>query len=206
MPYIYQITNLLNGKIYIGKTLHSIEKRWKEHCNDAYRERNINRPLYAAIRKYGPENFKIETLEEVDEQHLNEREVYWIEILGSFKNGYNATLGGDGKSYLDYDAIYSLYQEGLTIKDIAKTVGCSTDSVRGVLDRRQISQEERKKRGWESIQHQVAMLDKDTEEILKVFPSVTAAQVFLDKGSGGHIGAVCRGKRKTAYGYKWKYI
>ena len=26
-----------------------------------------------------------------------EREKYWIEYFGSFKNGYNATIGGDGK-------------------------------------------------------------------------------------------------------------
>ena len=31
---------------------------------------------------------------------LNEREKYWIEYYGSFKNGYNATLGGDGKAYI----------------------------------------------------------------------------------------------------------
>ena len=30
MPYIYKITNNLNGKIYIGKTSYTIEKRWKQ--------------------------------------------------------------------------------------------------------------------------------------------------------------------------------
>lgn len=40
MAYIYQITNDINQKIYIGKTECSIEKRFKEHCWDAFRERN----------------------------------------------------------------------------------------------------------------------------------------------------------------------
>ena len=31
MPYIYKIINNINGKIYIGKTNFTIEKRWKEH-------------------------------------------------------------------------------------------------------------------------------------------------------------------------------
>ena len=36
MAYIYKITNNVNGKIYIGKTEHSVEKRFKEHCSDAF--------------------------------------------------------------------------------------------------------------------------------------------------------------------------
>jgi predicted GIY-YIG superfamily endonuclease len=28
---IYKIENLINGKIYIGQSIH-IEKRWQEHC------------------------------------------------------------------------------------------------------------------------------------------------------------------------------
>ena len=41
--------------------------------------------------------------------------------------------------------------------------------------------------------------------ILQVFPSVEAANRYLGKQPNGHIAAVCRGKRQTAYGYKWKY-
>ena len=77
MAYIYQITNKINNKIYIGKTEFSIEKRFKEHCRDAFRERNEKRPLYAAIRKYGVENFEISLIEETE--HPEERETYWIE-------------------------------------------------------------------------------------------------------------------------------
>ena len=35
MAYIYKITNDINNKVYIGKTVKSIEKRWKEHCIDS---------------------------------------------------------------------------------------------------------------------------------------------------------------------------
>lgn len=47
------------------------------------------------MKEYGIENFFVETLEETEEPE--EREKYWIEYFGSFKNGYNATIGGDGK-------------------------------------------------------------------------------------------------------------
>ena len=101
MAYIYQIKNDINEKIYIGKTEFSIEKRFKEHCHDAFIERNEKRPLYAAMRKYGIEHFHISLIEETD--NPEEREKYWIEYYQSFKYGYNATMGGDGKKYIDYN-------------------------------------------------------------------------------------------------------
>ena len=109
MAYIYQITNDVNGKIYIGKTEFSIEKRFKEHCKDAFRPRNEKRPLYTAMRKYGINHFHIELLEETE--NPEEREKFWIEEKRSFKNGYNATLGGDGKKYIDYDLDFKVDSE-----------------------------------------------------------------------------------------------
>ena len=106
MAYIYQITNKINGKVYIGKTEFSIEKRFKEHCRDFLREKNEKRPLYAAMRKYGVENFEISLIEETD--NPNEREIFWIEYFGTFKYGYNATLGGDGTIIYNHNLIISL--------------------------------------------------------------------------------------------------
>ena len=109
MAYIYKITNDVNGKIYIGKTENSIEKRFNKHCQDAFRPRCEKRPLYAAMRKYGVEHFHIELVEETNSPE--EREIYWIEQYGSFKYGYNATMGGDGKKYIDYDLVVATYRE-----------------------------------------------------------------------------------------------
>lgn len=61
------------------------------------------------MRKYGIEHFHIEQIEETDKPE--EREIYWINFYNSYKNGYNATLGGDGKKYIDYDLVCKVYQE-----------------------------------------------------------------------------------------------
>ena len=69
---IYKITNLLNGKIYIGQSIH-IEKRWKEHCQ------NSSKSLISqAIQKYGKENFSFQILEECNENQLLEKESKYI--------------------------------------------------------------------------------------------------------------------------------
>ena len=203
MAYFYQITNDINQKIYIGKTENSIEKRFKEHCKDAFRDKNENRPLYRAMRKYGIEHFHIELLEETNEPE--EREKYWIEQKGSFKYGYNATLGGDGKRYVDYDLIYTLWKEGLTILEISQKLHHATQTVAIALKNNGVTSLERAQRGYSTITKAVMMLDAKTDEILQIFPSVQEAFKFLNKQSSGHIADVCKGKRKTAYGYKWKY-
>ena len=83
------------------------------------------------MRKYGIKHFRVELIEETD--HPTEREIYWIEQKRSFKNGYNATLGGDGKRYLDYDLIIASYKEIQSIKETAIKLGVSADSISNIL-------------------------------------------------------------------------
>lgn len=209
MAYVYKITNDINQKIYIGKTEFSIAKRFKEHCRDAFKDRNEKRPLYAAMRKYGIEHFHIELIEETD--NPEEREIYWIEYYNSFKNGYNATRGGDGKHYLDYDLIIATYNELQSINLTSQKLNISATTIRSVLKNNKIliisSQEKmRQERGVEILQ-----LNKDTEEIIQSFATTLDAARFVRPNSNslggvaGHIIQVCKGQRKTAYGYKWCY-
>ena len=65
-----------------------------------------------------------------------------------------------------------------------------------------VSQEQRNKRGNECRGHLIAQIDKDTNEIIAIYPTVAAACQALGKTQSGHIAAVCLGKRKTIYGYK----
>ena len=206
MPYIYQITNKINNKIYVGKTLRTIEERWKEHCKEFNKPRNEKRPLYDAMQKYGIVNFSIEPLEEVTVFNINEKEQYWIELLGSFKYGYNATKGGDGKHYADYDLIYKLFNEGKNNLEIQNMTNYDCATITKALELQGVSRKERLKRGRQVIEKSVVMIDKDTEEDIRIFPSINKAYQFLNKQQSGHIASVCNGKRKTAYGYKWKYL
>ena len=59
--YIYLITNLVNGKKYIGCTMISLKRRWTQHLSSA--RKNSPMAIHRAIRKYGPSSFKIECIE-----------------------------------------------------------------------------------------------------------------------------------------------
>ncbi|MBO4543017.1 MAG: GIY-YIG nuclease family protein, partial [Bacteroidales bacterium] len=172
MPYIYKVTNNINGKIYVGKTLHPVEKRWKEHCQDYKKERYKKRPLYRAMQKYGETNFSIEQLEECSADTLNDREVYWIEKLGSFKYGYNATIGGDGKQFVDVDLIYCLWNNGYNINDIVKKLNYDHKTVKKWLDIFGVDQKEINSRMVKNKIVPVEMLDKNTNEVIQVFSSI----------------------------------
>lgn len=213
MAYIYKITNDINGKIYVGKTERSIEKRFKEHCLECYRQ--PNRPLYAAMRKYGIEHFSIELIEETDSPE--EREIYWIEQLKSFKKGYNATQGGDGRSYIDYDKVIALYQEYKNCKIVAELMNIGSDTVATILHSRKVEiltpQEITKQRNIKIV----AMFEISASEIPKrVFDSYNdAARYVIDnnltnstsvKGVAVHIRDAAIGRRKTAYKHYWKLL
>ena len=210
--YIYKITNNINNKIYIGKTLHPIEKRFNEHCKDAFRDRNEKRPLYAAMRKYGVENFEIELVEEISIDRLSEREIYWINHYNSYCNGYNATKGGDGKQLYDYQAIVNEFLSGKLIKELAIEFECCEDTISQALKLANINSKQNSiKNTYKKL---VACDLKDN--VIQEFESRKAAVLWLQNNNytkatdidniSAAIGRAANGKRATAYGMKWKNI
>lgn len=91
---IYKITNKINGKVYIGQTIRTVEERWKAHYYECVNQK-LNTRLGRAIRKYGFVNFRIEVIEKTDD--LDKREIFYISKYRSCgKNGYNIKIGGSG--------------------------------------------------------------------------------------------------------------
>lgn len=89
---IYVHINKINKKAYVGQTKLELEKRQGQNgCN--YKGCS---QFYAAIQKYGQSNFEHLLLEQnLSKDQVDEREKYQINFYNSFKNGYNATTGGN---------------------------------------------------------------------------------------------------------------
>ena len=207
MPYIYKITNLINGKLYIGKTSNSIKERWKEHISDSQKERCEKRPLYDAFNKYGIDNFQIEKIEEVENDDIAcERENYWIEQLRTYVgfddcNGYNATLGGDSRRLYDYKELAKAYLELGTIAAVINKYNCDWKTVN--LARKENNIEIINKPNKKTIKR----ISPTGEE--KIYESITkAAYDFPEKATETARHNISRAVNKgnTAYGYKWFYL
>ncbi len=92
--FLYCITNLINGKTYIGQSVDT-NSRWRGHRRDSA---DPKVPLHFAIKKYGAHNFNFEVIATCQGQdNANELETYLVSQYDSFVNngkGYNATHGG----------------------------------------------------------------------------------------------------------------
>jgi len=96
---IYQITNNVNNKKYIGQTNFTLEKRIAEHLKNA---NGIHIPtcyIHRAIKKYGSKNFSYEVLCEcANQDELDTQEIQFIKEKNTLApTGYNLTFGGKFK-------------------------------------------------------------------------------------------------------------
>ena len=89
---VYKFQNKVNGKIYIGQTQCSLEKRTKEHLT----EYGGATHLHDALEKYGLDNFDRVIIDEANtREELNEKETYWVTFYDCVApKGYNLTTGG----------------------------------------------------------------------------------------------------------------
>ena len=281
MGYIYIITNDINDKVYIGQTIKTIKHRWKEHQTKAYQVEGDSRNdtcFYQAIRKYGLEHFQIKELEYVENNDfLFDRECYWIAEYNSYQNGYNSTIGGEGRHWYNYQEFKELWDKGFSVDEIAKEYDCERNTVYYALSGFKEWSEEAKQRQKEKsltamqasrkicidcynlkgeflftyessraaaralnitesmvrtarstggralkylfVKHgepapkpyqrvgAIGVNQYDLEgNFIATYESYQEAALTLGKPrtASSSISAVCNGKRKTAYGYKWK--
>lgn len=97
---VYLITNLVNGKYYVGKTVKkSLRKYLQDACSMARRGKDNRLLLHRAIRKHLRENFIIEPLAEcATNEQASILERGWIAALDARNTavGYNVSAGGEG--------------------------------------------------------------------------------------------------------------
>ena len=111
---IYKITNISNGKIYVGQAVSHIlnHKRYRPYGHDGRfrchisedfsQKKNQSHYLNNAIRKYGVHDFIVELIEYCEIADANDREIHYIKTFDSlFPNGYNLKNGGSVFTHSD---------------------------------------------------------------------------------------------------------
>lgn len=225
MGYIYKIYNNFDNNIYIGQTKRTIQERWTQHKNCIY---DTDTLLYNAMKKYGIDKFNIIEIEECKNELLDEREIYWISYYNSYNNGYNMTTGGNKGP----DTSIPVNQYDLNGNYIT-TFKSRIDAANG--DASKAHAIGRCCNGFlnSSCGHQWRNFTGDTNNITKVknskpkyrlvaqydlnnnllkkYNSITeAARTLVEEDkvrvTANQIQQVCKGNRKTAHGYIWKYV
>lgn len=193
MNVIYKISNIINGKIYIGST-NNYNRRIKSHIKSLNNNCHKNTRLQRSWNKYGSNNFKFEILENVN-GNLLEREQYYINTLKS----YNKSIG--------FNILSDVGFTWVNIKHSKKTINKMKKSQIG------------NKNPMYGKGKSINQLDKNGNYI-RTFISVPEAAKFLNlkckivrkKNRNNRLSyntsllrRCLRGERKLAHGFKWAY-
>lgn len=244
---IYKVINNINGKVYIGQTALKRGFNDRYQCKGVgteriyYRHKNLkkngfgyNPHLLNAFEKYGIENFT--TIEVFDiafsKIELDIKELTYIQLYDSYKNGYNRCSGGDtnrgyenkkGKDSPCSKKIVQLDLKGNYIKtwgslsdasnelkicrsDICSTCKRKKKSAGGYIWVYEEDYDENKTYTYTNKQGEYNKRKvaqlSKDGEIIKIWDSIADAERCLHIS---HISDRCKGKRTKNGDYKWKY-
>lgn len=102
---IYKIVNLINGKVYIGQTKESFQRRFWLHRWKLRNDSHDNTHLQRSWNKYGEDKFSFEIVEVLNEdtvESIDEKEIKWIQRYKSKTGVYNIQPGGQPKQLHQY--------------------------------------------------------------------------------------------------------
>lgn len=200
--YIYKITNVINGKSYIGKTI-DLKRRWKQHISG-----NGNTCILSkAFNKYGISNFNFSTLnkiyilnKDVLNTYLSKLEIYYIKLYNTYKYGYNATIGGDGTHGYQLSPETKL-KISLALKNKPISEKKREAYKRSAKKRKGVPRDkETVMRG--AVKRRKPVLQYSLNgEFIREYEGVSLVPNY----DQCNIIACCKGKINSAYGYIWMY-
>lgn len=222
---VYKHTTPAN-KVYIGITSKSVNERWRN--GNGYKH---SPHFYAAIKKYGWDNIKHEVLfDNLTKEQAEQKEVELISTYNSTNReyGYNSDSGGNVNRYHNEETKQKIRNAHLGMKHTQETKDKISALKKGNKNRLgQHQSSECKKKlskyfkgkfaGEKNYFHSHKFTGKNNKKSRAV-NQYTIDGIFLKRWettrefaksqgliNATHITAVCKGKRKTAYGYIWKY-
>lgn len=195
--YVYEITNKINGKKYIGK--HSTN-----NLNDKYMGSGV--AISEAIKKYGIENFSKNILHLCNsEEEAFKFELLEIEKVKATKNSlyYNIASGGKGGVVSLWNDLEHRENMSLKTKKQWQDESFKKKTLKALANSNERNKEKYRDNitGINAPWHKsVICLDN-----LKEFDTIKQAceKYYLNHT---HISSCCRGKRKTTGKKRWMYL
>ena len=210
---IYGWYNTKNEKWYIGQTIRP-EVRFKTHIHESTNQ-NDNNYFHRALRKYGLENFVYCVLEEnVLRENLNMKEQEWIEYYDSFYSGYNLSAGGGQTIYSD--------EVKRKLSESRKGKSCWWNKGKPSWNKGKHCSEETKRKMSEAHKGRPGLKGPKSPNYGNPAPNrrkvskydlngnyiqtyISIKEAEKENPKSGHLKDVCKGLRKQAGGFIWKY-
>lgn len=215
---VYKLTNEVTGKVYIGITTKTLEERMARHKGRF--NRGDKYKLYNAWHKYGWDSFRVEVIDETPKtiEELLKAEKYYIAKYDSYHNGYNSTLGGEDNPMDRVEVSRKHLKSMRTVENRNRVSEFFKEFKHKYPDKEQARRENISKAltGERNGMYgklppnakKVGMYDLEEDRLLNVFNSAGEAIRFIGKENKcrANINSCCQGRKKTAYGYKWRYL
>lgn len=209
---IYKITNLINGKVYVGSSRNIKQREW-DHFKPSKVSARIKYPLYQDIDAFGKENFKLEVLEECSINDLERLETEYInKYFGA--NCYNISKYSqpmkDEKQKAKHGEFFSNWNKKQWEKEEYRKERSKLSrevQLERLKDPEYLSKKSKElKKYTDSIKKPIGQYDKQGN-LLRKFGGVREAERETGIRSS-QISAVALNKprRKTAGGFVWKYL
>lgn len=225
---VYLHVNKINDHVYVGITHHVNPYRRWGYSGQKY---NHSVKFLHAINKYGWENFDHIILCRTNKENAIVLEKTLIAHYKRLGICYNLAEGGEGSDCItEYNrkkisermrtnhpmkGKHHTPEARAKISEAGKKRVYTEEQKKQIAKVGELGRETMRKRGYwapeESIRriaekHSKPVLQLDLDgNIIAEFPSATIADKTFSNGKGHHIGSVCNGDRKTAYGFKWRY-
>lgn len=94
---IYLISNIINGKAYVGSSNHLAEREYT-HFYTLSKNKHRNSHLQFSFNKYGKDSFKFQVVEYCEEDNLIEREGFYMNYFKSRNPNYGYNIDEAGRS------------------------------------------------------------------------------------------------------------
>jgi len=197
---IYTITNLVNGKIYVGKST-NLKSRIYDHKWKLKNNKHPNKYLQYSYNKYTKDNFIFEILDNYEEEHLSSFETYWINILNTTnrKFGYNLTSGTNSNGFRHLESTK------IIIGNCNKGKKYSKERCKNISNA--LKGKKKSKSHIENYikNRRIPVIQLDfNDKFIKEWDSISNAGRDL-KIIKSNISRCCKGITKTVNGFKWCY-
>lgn len=187
---VYCIKNIVTDEKYIGITKKTFRVRYN-YRDDWWNAPSVNIKLKNSVKKYGPNNFKVEILETCKIEILAEREIYYIALLNTLHpNGFNLTSGGN------YN--YCVSESSKLKNSLAhqNKIPWNKGKKLGKMSKESIEKSAKS--------HMKPVLCYKNDILIKKYDSIKETQI--DGFNTSQVSLVCKNKAKSHRGYFFRYV